>query len=165
MQLRRVLSFLALALLAFPAAAFGQGAGIIRGRVSDAATGAPLVGVAVRVDGTAVGALTDADGAYTITGAPAGARVLTTRRLGYAPQRVAVAVPGYPPYRHILTALGCEPSHHHHVVCSRCGRATDIADAGLTTVVDDIEARTGYRIDRHRLELFGVCPACKAEEA
>src|SRR5579871_4159007 len=23
--------------------------------------------------------------------------------------RVAVAVPGYPPYRHILTALGCEP--------------------------------------------------------
>ena len=23
--------------------------------------------------------------------------------------RVAVACPGYPPYRHILTALGCEP--------------------------------------------------------
>jgi aspartate/methionine/tyrosine aminotransferase len=28
----------------------------------------------------------------------------------FAPgDRVAVAVPGYPPYRHILTALGCEP--------------------------------------------------------
>jgi aspartate/methionine/tyrosine aminotransferase len=26
-----------------------------------------------------------------------------------AGDRVAVAVPGYPPYRHILTALGCEP--------------------------------------------------------
>jgi len=26
-----------------------------------------------------------------------------------ASDRVAVAVPGYPPYRHILTALGCEP--------------------------------------------------------
>ena len=23
--------------------------------------------------------------------------------------RVAIANPGYPPYRHILTALGCEP--------------------------------------------------------
>ena len=23
--------------------------------------------------------------------------------------RVALAIPGYPPYRHILTALGCEP--------------------------------------------------------
>ena len=93
MQLRRVLSFLALALLSFPAVAFGQGAGIIRGRVSDAATDAPLVGVAVRVEGTTVGALTAADGTYTITGAPAGARVLTTRRLGYAPQRLAVTVP------------------------------------------------------------------------
>ena len=93
MQLRRVLSFLALALLSFPAVAFGQGAGIVRGRITDAATGAPLVGVAVRVDGTAVGALTGEDGTYTITGAPAGARVLTTRRLGYAPQRLAVTVP------------------------------------------------------------------------
>ena len=93
MQLRRVFSFLALALLSFPAVAFGQGAGIVRGRITDAATGAPLVGVAVRIDGTAVGALTGEDGTYTITGAPAGARVLTTRRLGYAPQRLAVTVP------------------------------------------------------------------------
>ena len=23
--------------------------------------------------------------------------------------RVAVSIPGYPPYRHILSALGCEP--------------------------------------------------------
>jgi TonB-linked SusC/RagA family outer membrane protein len=93
MALGRVMRFLALTLLACPALAAGQGTGIIRGRISDAATGAPLVGVAVRVDGTTVGALTDADGAYTITGAPAGGRVLTTRRLGYAPQRVAVTVP------------------------------------------------------------------------
>ena len=93
MQLRRVFSFLALALLSFPAVAFGQGAGIVRGRITDAATDAPLVGVAVRVDGTAIGALTGADGSYTITGAPAGARVLTTRRLGYAPQRATVTVP------------------------------------------------------------------------
>jgi len=93
MALGRVMRFLALTLLACPALAAGQGSSIIRGRISDAATGAPLVGVAVRVDGTTVGAMTDADGAYTITGAPAGARVLTTRRLGYAPQRVAVTVP------------------------------------------------------------------------
>jgi Fe2+ or Zn2+ uptake regulation protein len=28
--------------------------------------------------------------------------------------------------------------------------------------VDDIERRTGYRIDDHRLELFGRCPDCQA---
>jgi hypothetical protein len=74
MTLGRVMRFLALTLLACPALAAGQGTGIIRGRIRDAATGAPLVGVAVRVDGTAIGALTGEDGTYTITGAPAGAR-------------------------------------------------------------------------------------------
>src|SRR5438876_12324041 len=92
MPLRRVRSFLALALLASPALAFGQGTGIIRGRVTDAATGAPLSAVQVRVDGTPVGAQTGPDGSYTITGAPAGSRVLSTRRLGYAPERIAVTV-------------------------------------------------------------------------
>jgi TonB-linked SusC/RagA family outer membrane protein len=93
MALHRVQSFLALALLASPALAFGQGSGIMRGRVTDAATGAPLAGVQVRVEGTTVGAQTGSDGTYTITGAPAGSRVLSTRRLGYAPRRATVTVP------------------------------------------------------------------------
>jgi len=93
MVLRRVFAFLALVMLASPALAFGQGGGIIRGRVTDAATSAPLVGVQVRVEGTSIGAMTDAEGAFTITGAPAGSRVLSTRRLGYAPGRATVTVP------------------------------------------------------------------------
>jgi hypothetical protein len=93
MPLRRVLSFFALVLLGFPALAVGQGTGIIRGRISDAATGAPLVGVQVRVDGTTVGAQTAADGTYAIVGAPAGSHSVSARRLGYAPQRAAVTVP------------------------------------------------------------------------
>lgn len=55
----------------------------------------------------------------------------------------------------------CEPIHHHHVVCSGCGRATEIDDAGLRAVVDTIAERTGYEIDKHRLELFGRCPDCR----
>ena len=93
MRLRRVLHYLALASLAFPALLLGQGAGIIRGRISDAATGAPLVGVQVRVEGTAIGATTSSDGTYTITGAPAGSHSVSTRRLGYGPQRATVTVP------------------------------------------------------------------------
>jgi Fur family ferric uptake transcriptional regulator len=57
----------------------------------------------------------------------------------------------------------CERSHHHHVVCSRCGRTSEIDDAGLKAVVHQIARRTGYRVDEHRLELFGLCPACLAE--
>lgn len=58
--------------------------------------------------------------------------------------------------------VACEPKHHHHVVCSRCGRSRDIDDAGLRRVVREVTRRTGYRIDDHRLELFGLCPDCQA---
>ncbi len=46
-----------------------------------------------------------------------------------AGDRVAVALPGYPPYRHILTALGCEP------VCVETGAATrwSMTSAALLT--------------------------------
>jgi len=57
--------------------------------------------------------------------------------------------------------VGCEPAHHHHLICSGCGRTDPIEDAGLSTVVADISRRTGYRVDDHRLELFGLCPGCQ----
>jgi Fur family transcriptional regulator, ferric uptake regulator len=57
--------------------------------------------------------------------------------------------------------VACEPVHHHHVVCSSCGSSRDVDDAGWRSVVRDIEHKTGYRIDDHRLELFGVCPDCR----
>lgn len=62
------------------------------------------------------------------------------------------------------TYVVCEPAHHHHVVCSRCGRTDEIDDAGLRTVVREVARRTGYRVDEHRLELFGLCPACLSRQ-
>lgn len=54
----------------------------------------------------------------------------------------------------------CEPTHHHHVVCSGCGRAVEIADGGLAEVAREAARVTGFRIDGHRLELYGRCPDC-----
>jgi Fur family transcriptional regulator, ferric uptake regulator len=60
----------------------------------------------------------------------------------------------------------CEPTHHHHVVCQRCGRTAEVDDdRGLRAVVQEIEQRTGYAIDTHRVELFGTCPSCQGQEA
>ena len=56
----------------------------------------------------------------------------------------------------------CEPRHHHHVVCSTCGRSTEVEDLGISSIVDEVELRTGYRIDDHRLELYGRCPRCRS---
>jgi aspartate/methionine/tyrosine aminotransferase len=50
----------------------------------------------------------DADRIVVTTGS-SGGFILAILALFEPGDRVAVTVPGYPPYRHILTALGCEP--------------------------------------------------------
>lgn len=51
--------------------------------------------------------------------------------------------------------------HHHHIVCDDCGRITDFHDCGLGTLIDRLEAESGFRIARHQLELYGSCPECR----
>src|SRR5262245_47081682 len=58
--------------------------------------------------------------------------------------------------------VACEAAHHHHIVCSSCGRSTEVDDNGLEAVATAIERQSGYRVDTHRLELFGLCPTCRA---
>jgi aspartate/methionine/tyrosine aminotransferase len=48
-------------------------------------------------------------GRIVVTTGSSGAFVLAFLAMFEPGDRVAVTVPGYPPYRHILTALGCEP--------------------------------------------------------
>lgn len=60
----------------------------------------------------------------------------------------------------------CAPDeHHHHVVCRNCGNSVDVLDEGLAAVVRGIATRSGYQIESHRLELFGLCPACNGSAA
>src|SRR5580692_1214014 len=54
------------------------------------------------------GCAVDADRIVVTTGS-SGAFILAFLAMFEPGDRVAVTVPGYPPYRHILTALGCEP--------------------------------------------------------
>lgn len=60
--------------------------------------------------------------------------------------------------------VACEPAHHHHVVCSSCGRSMEVDDHGLESVASAIGRETGWRVDTHRLELFGLCPTCQQRE-
>ena len=57
--------------------------------------------------------------------------------------------------------------HHHHLVCSACGRIDDVTLPGrveraLGDAVDDASTQHGYRVDAHQLELVGTCPDCVA---
>ncbi|HEY0242015.1 MAG TPA: SusC/RagA family TonB-linked outer membrane protein [Gemmatimonadaceae bacterium] len=92
MRLSRVLGFLALTFLATPSLATGQGTGIIRGRVVDASSSAPLTGVQITVDGTRLGTQTNSDGSFSVAGVPSGPQFVRLRRVGYMPERVGITV-------------------------------------------------------------------------
>lgn len=56
--------------------------------------------------------------------------------------------------------VACDPAHHHHAICTRCGRSEDVGDAGLDAALAGLARRAGFRVTSHRLELFGLCRAC-----
>lgn len=57
--------------------------------------------------------------------------------------------------------------HHHHLVCSRCGRVEDLpASAALERSVaaaaEEAARVAGFRAQHHRLDLLGTCARCAA---
>ncbi len=57
--------------------------------------------------------------------------------------------------------VSCVRGPHHHLVCSRCGKVAEVGDCGVAEAVAEIARRSGYRIERHRLELSGLCHPCQ----
>ena len=68
------------------------GGGTIDGRVSDSASGQRLGGVAVKVAGTTLAAVTSDSGHFTLTGVPSGEQVLAVKLFGYKPVERTVTV-------------------------------------------------------------------------
>jgi hypothetical protein len=87
----RLLAVLVAAAL-LPVGLSAQQRGVITGTVVDATTNNPLVGATVRVDGTALGDITNQQGVFRIGNVPAGPHEMTASILGYAQGRQAVTV-------------------------------------------------------------------------
>jgi Fe2+ or Zn2+ uptake regulation protein len=51
--------------------------------------------------------------------------------------------------------------HHHHVVCRQCGDMSHLETCPLERVRASVERSTGFRIDEHALEFFGLCARCR----
>ena len=55
--------------------------------------------------------------------------------------------------------------HHHHLVCSSCGRIDDVIlpahiEAALARAAEEANAQRGFTVDSHRFELVGTCADC-----
>ena len=59
---------------------------------------------------------------------------------------------------------GNKPYDHPHVVCIHCKRILDPDVAALKDMTQELMRETGFKIIRHRLDFFGICPDCQAKE-
>ncbi|EUJ19423.1 putative Fur family transcriptional regulator [Listeria aquatica FSL S10-1188] len=55
-------------------------------------------------------------------------------------------------------------SNHYHAICEKCGKIVDFHYPGLDEVEHFAASVTGYEINKHRLEVYGICPECQAKE-
>lgn len=53
------------------------------------------------------------------------------------------------------------PQHHHHLVCSGCGRVVDFTGHSLEELEERLARESGFRIEDHMLEFIGRCRTCQ----
>lgn len=56
-------------------------------------------------------------------------------------------------------------SHHHHLICSRCGKVRDLdlpetLETQLQSAIDRLARDAGFVDVSHRLDLIGLCAEC-----
>jgi len=52
-------------------------------------------------------------------------------------------------------------SHHDHLVCRRCGRIVEFENDQIEDLQQRVAERHGFVVTDHRLELYGICGACR----
>ena len=46
------------------------------------------------------------------------------------------------------------------MICEKCGKIVDFPYGGLEQLEEEAAKTTGFVINSHRLEIYGVCPEC-----
>ncbi|MBA4601117.1 peroxide-responsive transcriptional repressor PerR [Thermoactinomyces mirandus] len=50
---------------------------------------------------------------------------------------------------------------HYHIICNSCGKIIDFDHRPLNEIEEKAETITGFKVQSHRLELYGICPDCQ----
>jgi Fur family transcriptional regulator, ferric uptake regulator len=51
--------------------------------------------------------------------------------------------------------------HHHHLICTDCAKVVEIEECFPEELEQKIAAGNGFARITHKLEFFGICPACQ----
>jgi Fur family ferric uptake transcriptional regulator len=53
--------------------------------------------------------------------------------------------------------------HHDHMICTRCGKITEFENHQIETLQEQVARKFRFTIQHHKLELYGLCRACRAD--
>jgi Fe2+ or Zn2+ uptake regulation protein len=56
----------------------------------------------------------------------------------------------------------CDSGHHHHLICTSCGRITEVNVCVPQAELESAAAGAGFAVERHALEIYGRCHDCRA---
>jgi len=59
--------------------------------------------------------------------------------------------------------MDVDKQHHDHLVCLSCGIIIEFHDEHIEQAQEQIALKHGFSLLRHRMELYGTCPACQAK--
>ena len=65
---------------------------------------------------------------------------------------------GYKRYKHLFG----QGLVHEHLVCTECGKVTEINSRELAQVQEDVAKSHNFMPSRYRLEIYGLCANCQA---
>ncbi len=116
--------------------------GTVTGRVIDALSQQPVADVQIVVEGTRRGAITGADGTFTIGGVPAGSQTVRARRIGFAAPVQIVVVPTNGSVS-VVFPLERQAVSLEDVVTTGYGTQRRVAITGSVATVDAAQANVG----------------------
>ncbi|NLY51083.1 MAG: transcriptional repressor [Firmicutes bacterium] len=56
------------------------------------------------------------------------------------------------------------PEPHYHFSCMNCGRVLDVNIPVCTELEEKVRREHGWEVRSHRVEFYGLCSECKAEQ-
>lgn len=59
-----------------------------------------------------------------------------------------------------MSYLFCPIEHHHHAVCTKCGRVDDVPCASIARFESALAHELRFTLTQHRMEFFGICRSC-----
>jgi Fur family transcriptional regulator, ferric uptake regulator len=57
--------------------------------------------------------------------------------------------------------VSANQGHQHMLLCQKCGKVTFFEGDDLENLISVISGKTGYKIQEHWLQLFGLCATCR----